>query len=68
MPYGGGVADVLGVVDELGALGCVVTKVAGWYLEFCENLVKPLAISFYHVPSKFNMLGKHSRDIFRGVR
>jgi hypothetical protein len=45
MPYGGGVADVLGVVDELGALGCVVTKVAGWYLEFCENLVKPLAIS-----------------------
>jgi hypothetical protein len=45
MPYGGCVTDVLGVADELGAMGCVVAKVMGWYLEFCENLVKPLATS-----------------------
>jgi hypothetical protein len=45
MPYGGCVTDVLGVADELGAVGCVVAKVMGWYLEFCENLAKPLATS-----------------------
>jgi hypothetical protein len=45
MPYDGCVADVLGVADGLGAVGCVVVKVVGWYLEFCENLVKPLATS-----------------------
>jgi hypothetical protein len=45
MPYGSGVADVLGVADDLGSAGCVVATAVGWYLEFCENLVKPLAIS-----------------------
>jgi hypothetical protein len=45
MPYGGSVADVLGVDDELGAVGCVVATVVGWYLEFCENLANHLAIS-----------------------
>jgi hypothetical protein len=45
MPYGGCVVDVLGVDDELGAVGCVVAKVVGWYLELCENLAKPLATS-----------------------
>jgi hypothetical protein len=45
MPYSGRVADVLGVADELGVMGCVVAKVVGWYLEFCENLAKPLATS-----------------------
>jgi hypothetical protein len=45
MPYSGGVADVLGAVDELGVVGCAIAKVVGWYLEFCENLAKPLAIS-----------------------
>jgi hypothetical protein len=45
MLYGGCVAYVLGVAEELGAVGCKVAKVVGWYLKFCENLVKPLAIS-----------------------
>jgi hypothetical protein len=45
MPYGGYVTDVLGVANELGAVGCVVAIVVGWYLEFCENLANPLAIS-----------------------
>jgi hypothetical protein len=45
MPYNGCVANVLGVADGLGAVGCVVAKVVGWYLEFCENLAKPLATS-----------------------
>jgi hypothetical protein len=45
MPYDGRVADVLGVTDELGVVGCVVAKVVGWYLEFCENLAKTLATS-----------------------
>jgi hypothetical protein len=45
MPYDGRVADVLGVADELGVMGCVVAKVVGWYLEFCKNLAKPLATS-----------------------
>jgi hypothetical protein len=45
MPYGGCVTDVLGVADGLGAVGCVVARVVGWYLEFCENLAKPLSIS-----------------------
>jgi hypothetical protein len=45
MPYSGCVTDVLGVADELGVMGCVVAKVVGWYLEFCENLAKPLATS-----------------------
>jgi hypothetical protein len=37
MPYGGSAADVLGVADELGAMGCAVAKGVGWYLEFCET-------------------------------
>jgi hypothetical protein len=45
MPYGGCVTDVLGVVDELGIVRCAVAIVVGWYLEFCENLANPLAIS-----------------------
>jgi hypothetical protein len=45
MPYGGCAADVLGVADGLGAMGCVVAKVVGCYLESCKNLVKPLATS-----------------------
>jgi hypothetical protein len=45
MTYGGCVADVLGVANELVAVGCVVTKVVDWYLEFCENLAKLLATS-----------------------
>jgi hypothetical protein len=45
MPYGGCVTDVLGLADGLGVVGCVVAKVVGWYLEFCENLTKPLATS-----------------------
>jgi hypothetical protein len=45
MPYGGCVAYVPGVAEELGAVGCEVAKVVGWYLKFCENLAKPLAIS-----------------------
>jgi hypothetical protein len=45
MRYDGRVADVLGVAVELGVMGCVVAKVVGWYLEFCENLAKPLATS-----------------------
>jgi hypothetical protein len=45
MPYGGCIVDVLGLADELGDVGCVVGKVQGWYLEFCENLAKILAIS-----------------------
>jgi hypothetical protein len=45
MPYSGCVADVLGVDDELGVVGFVVAKVVDWYLEFCENLAKPLATS-----------------------
>jgi hypothetical protein len=45
VPYGGCVADVLGVANGLGAVGCVVAKVVGWYLEFYENLAKPLVIS-----------------------
>jgi hypothetical protein len=45
MPYSYCVADVLGVADGLGVVGCVVTKVVGWYLEFYENLAKPLATS-----------------------
>jgi hypothetical protein len=45
MPYGSCVANVLGVADELGVMRCVVATVVGWYLEFCENLASPLAIS-----------------------
>jgi hypothetical protein len=45
MPYGSCVTDVLGVADELGVMGYVVAKVVGWFLEFCENLAKPLATS-----------------------
>jgi hypothetical protein len=45
MSYDGCVTDVLGVADELGAAGCVVAIVVGWYLEFCENLVNLIAIS-----------------------
>jgi hypothetical protein len=45
MPYGGYVADVLGVANELGAVGYVVATFMGWYLEFCEKFVKPLATS-----------------------
>jgi hypothetical protein len=45
MPCGSCVTDVLGVADELGVVGCVVATVVGWYLEFCENLAKSLAIS-----------------------
>jgi hypothetical protein len=45
MPYGGCVTDVLGVDDELGAVGCILVKVEGRYLEFCENLAKLLATS-----------------------
>jgi hypothetical protein len=29
MPYGGGVADVQGVDNELDAVGCAVAKVVG---------------------------------------
>jgi hypothetical protein len=46
MPYDGCVADVLGVADELGVVRCAVATIVGWYLEFCENLAKPLAISY----------------------
>jgi hypothetical protein len=45
MPYGGCVADVLGVADELGVVGCAVAILVSWYLEFCENLANPSAIS-----------------------
>jgi hypothetical protein len=45
MTYGGCVADVLGVADELGVMRCTVATVVGWYLEFYENLANPLAIS-----------------------
>jgi hypothetical protein len=43
--YSGCVADVLGVANELGDVGCVVATIVGWYLEFCENFAKPLATS-----------------------
>jgi hypothetical protein len=45
MSFGSGVDDVLGLADELGVMGCAVAKVVGWYLEFCENLAKPLVVS-----------------------
>jgi hypothetical protein len=38
MPYGGCVVNVLGVAVGLGVVRCVVAKVVGLYLEFCENL------------------------------
>jgi hypothetical protein len=66
MPYDGCVADVLGVANGLGAVGCVVANIVGWYLgKFSQTLSYFIS---YHVPSEFNMLRKYSRDILRGNR
>jgi hypothetical protein len=45
MSYGGCVTDALGVADEPGVIRCIVATVVDWYLEFCENIANPLAIS-----------------------